>query len=312
VRIGDLIKQIKLRRSIASAALVAVLALGASGVAGALASSPAPPLNDDYIDSLEFNAPGKPLKDTVTFSSVVDTTNATVQSNIFDPCGPACKPPAGPAERTRCDGVSYGKTVWYDFYPNANGVVRIRTSGFPNAIALYTFSINPHASAYLLPENRRCVAPTTFPSNELDANVKKGVAYTFQVGGMGTDSGVLQTLFDFFKVSPRRLTADSTLKARALSGGIELLGLSVSTLRTARVEVSCGRSCSRTAKRGSAVERFPSLNGLRMPAGSKLQIRVTAKNAIGVFIQYTILPGNFAKIVRCLEPGSRTPRLTCH
>jgi hypothetical protein len=313
VRIGDLIKQIKIHRPIVSAAVVAVVALGAYGVASATASSPSPPINDNYIDSLEFNTPGKPLNDTETLKSVVDTTNATTQSNIFNPCGQSnC--PAGPSELTTCQGVSYGKTVWYDFYPNANGVVRIRTSGFANVIALYTFNTNPRSQFYLLPDgrHRQCVPSSGFPSNELDANVKKGVAYTFQIGGEGTNGGLLQTLFDFFKTSPHRLSADSTLKARALSNGIELLGLSVTAPAKARVEVNCGSQCNPKAKTGSSTESFPSVNGVQLPAGSKLQIRVSSKNAIGVFIQYTVLPGNFTKIVRCMEPGSRTPRLKCH
>jgi len=290
-----------------------LVGLGAVVVVPAVADAPQPPANDNYISSLELNRPKHRLNRTKTLETFVDTTSATVQSNIFNPCGlRTC--PSGPPEVTSCHGVGYGKTTWYDFYPDTNGTVRIRTSGFDNVITLYRFSVHT-----VLPDvaHRQCIHMSSSPFEELDARVKKGRAYTIQIGGAVSSSspngagGQLQLLFDYF-ATPRRLAADSFLKARALSNGIQLLDLRVTTTRGAHVRVACGGHCSPQSKFGRAVEDFSRLNGVRMPAGSKLQIRVTARGSIGALIQYNILPGSFAKHTFCTEPGSRKPRRTCH
>lgn len=278
------------------------LSLGFFAVSAAPASGPNAPVNDNYIDSLELNRPGTRLNRTDTLRAIPNTANATTQSDIF-------KPPAsgGPPEITTCRGVSYGKTVWYDFYPDSDGNVRIRTAGFDNVITLYRFDRHT-----LLPLSHQCAHQGTFPSEELDASIKQGLAYTIQVGGVNGAGGPLQFLFDYFVPPPHRLTADSTLKARALSNGIQLLALSVSSARTTHVAVDCGRFCAPQSKFGKSVESFPALNGINMPAGSQLHIRVTAPHSIGVYIQYNIVAGNFTKVTRCTEPGSRKPRTKCH
>jgi hypothetical protein len=273
----------------------------------ATAAGPAAPINDNYVNSLELNRPGHKLNGTDTIKDVRDTTNATIQTDIFNP-----PQGGGPPENTQCRGTNYGKSIWYDFYPDRSGTVRIRTSGFDNVIALYSFS-----RATLLPDNRfRCVHQGNFPTEEMDASVTRGKAYTIQIGGVsgasGPAGGPLEFLFDFFPSAPHRLNADSTLRASATSSGVQLLGLSVSTVRSAKVTISCGRFCHRQSKKGHATETFPSLRSVKLPAGSALTIRVTAPHSIGAFIQYNIVRGNFAKITRCTEPGSRKPKTKCH
>jgi hypothetical protein len=279
------------------------------GIAPPLSAQPNPcanqqPCNDDYINSLSLNDPGKKLDDKDTLKDVRNTSTATTQSDLFSPPSHG-----GPAEITTCDGVSYGKTIWYDFYPNRDGTVRIRTSGFDNVIALYRFR-NPSNPIFI--GGPQCVHQSSFPNEEFDAKVKKGSDYTIQIGGVNNTGGMLEFLFDFFANPPHRLTAQSTLSARATSTGVQIVGLSVSTARTAHVHVSCGRFCSPQSKTGHATENFPGLKAVSMPAGSALTIRVTAPHSIGAYIQYQILKGNFAKITRCTEPGSRKPRRTCH
>jgi hypothetical protein len=325
LRIGDLIPQIKLHRWIASGAtIVAILLLGAYAAAAAPATAPLPPANDAYLNSIPINCvsvppfkrcvPEKMKLDRVhTIKDVVNTTSATVQSNIFDPCGQASCP-TGPAELTTCHGVQYGNTIWYDFYPDADGTVRIRTSGFDNAITLYQFNDNPNSFSYLLPNvaHKQCAHASSFPSEELDAQVTKGRAYTIQIGGVNGASGMLQFLFDYFVPPPGRLQADSTLDARGTSNGIALTNLTVNTIRQAEVSVSCGRFCRPESKIGRAIENFSDLAGIQLPAGAKVIIRVTAPDSIGVYIQYTIEPSNFSKVILCTEPGSNKPRNTCH
>jgi hypothetical protein len=118
--------------------------------------------------------------------------------------------------------------------------------------------------------------------------------------------------FDFIPTPPRRLSANATLTASPTSNGVQLLGLSVSTARAATVSVDCGGFCQSQSKSKQATETFPNLHGVRMPAGSTLTIRVTAKHSIGVLIQYHIVKGNFHKQTFCTEPGSRKPRTSCH
>jgi hypothetical protein len=299
--------QINFRRSTVLLFSTVAIVIGVFAVTAAVAIAPLPPINDDYINSLSINSPGTRLNRTDTIKDVRDTSSATVQSDIFNP-----PQHGGPAEVTRCHGVSYGKTIWYDFYPDADGTVRIRTSGFDNVITLYRF--NRHT---LLPGTHQCVHQGNFPSEELDAPVKQGLAYTIQIGAVNGAGNALaprplEFLFDYFAQPPRRLTAESTLTARATSTGIRLLGLSVSTSRGAHVTVDCGRFCPSQTKFGRAVEKFPNLAGRNLPAHSQLHIRVTASHSIGVFIQYNIVAGNFTKQIRCTEPGSRKPRTRCH
>jgi hypothetical protein len=304
--LGGVVVHKQLYRWIFFAVAVISLALGASGFAPA--NTPAPPVNDAYLNSLGLNGPGTPLNRTDTLKDVRNTTNASVQTNIFDPCGRVTCP-AGPSEVNSCRGVNYGRTIWYDFYPDTDGVVQIRTSGFDNVITLYPFSLKT-----ALPNvgKSRCVHNSSFPSEQMSAPVLKRHSYTIQVGGVNDAGGPLQFLFDFFATPPHRLSAQSTLEAKQTSNGVELLGLSVSAARSADVAVSCGRFCRRESKTKQAVETFPHLKGVRMPAGSTLGIRVTAPHSIGVYIEYDILVGNFKKRTRCLEPGSRSPRRTCH
>jgi hypothetical protein len=289
--------------------LAAVAVAAIAGVDPAPAAAPAPPINDSYLNSLGLNRFGRPLNRTDTLKDVRDTTGATVQQNLFDPCGAATCPP-GPAETTTCKGTSYGATIWYDFYPDANGSAQIRTSGFDNVITVYSFDRHttiPNA------HTRQCHHESSFPSEQLVASVKKGGSYTIQIGGVGGATGPLEFLFDFIPTPPKSLTADATLKAHPTATGIQLLGLSVNvSARKARVEVNCGHLCQPEAKSGRSVESFPRLSGISLPARSTLNIYVTAPQMIGVLIRYHVLAGNFNKVTNCLEPGSRKPHRTCH
>ncbi|MHB8693389.1 MAG: hypothetical protein ACYDHH_19310 [Solirubrobacteraceae bacterium] len=327
-RIGDLIPRLKLYGALASltvglifwgvgtTAPVTGAAASATGATGVTGAAPAP-INDNYLSSLELNRRGAKLNRVDTLRDVRDTSGATVQTNIFDPCG-LSRCPTGPAEVTNCNGVDYGNTIWYDFYPDADGLVSIRTSGFDNVITLYRFntrSFVPDAS------HKQCVHQGTFPSEQLVAHVQKGVAYTLQIGGVVGSGGVpaggpLQMLFDYSVTPPRSLTADATLTARATPTGISIISLGVTAKhRGARIEVNCAKLCRPEAlkvpKRGSTTVNFPRLAGLPLPAGARLQIRVSAPHAIGVLIQYDVLTGNFTKQTFCMEPGSRKPRRTC-
>lgn len=287
------IRRARPRRAVTLAVALSALCLAAPAAAA--------PVNDNYESSLALNAPGAALNRTDTLRDLRDTTGATLQSDIFSPPNAG-----GPAEISTCQGTRYASTVWYDFYPDIDGIARIRTSGFNNVISLIPFDRNT-----LQPDfgARQCVVNIADASQELIASVKAGQAYTVQIGGVNDAQGMLEFLFDFLP-QIKRVVAGATLTARPSGGGVQVVKLNVQTPRGTRVEVRCSRGCRRIARSASTLS-FPGLKGARLPAGSRLMIYVTAPHAIGAFIEYKIGQGTFSKLDRCLNPGSRVPRLRC-
>jgi hypothetical protein len=280
-----------------SGALGAIVALCAVATATTAASS-SPPINDNYLSSLNLNQPGSPLNRVDTLSDVRDTSAATIQGDIFNP-----PQSGGPAEVTGCNGVGEGKTIWYDFHPDANGLVRIRSSAeFGTVIA-----VMPYDPKTLIPDisQRKCAVNQVSKAQELFDEVKAGGAYTVQIGGVNSAGGTVQFLFDYL-VKLKRLQSEATLTAQPLGGGVRIVNLSVTAPRKAHVLVRCTRGC-RTQARTARNLNFPNLRGTLLQNGSALKIYVTAKNAIGAYIEYRIRHGSFVKIQRCLAPGSMKP-----
>ncbi len=304
------------RRPIAALVLTMLLAMGATTASAAAPidgnyllsaitcvkapceATPAPPINDNYLDSLNINQPGTPLNRTETLRDERITTAATVQPDILNPPSHG-----GPPELTGCNGVSEGKTIWYDFYPNANGLVRIRTSADFGTV----MAVMPFDPKTLLPENgeRHCAVNEPTMAGELFANVQAGKSYTIQIGGAQEAGGNVEFLFDYL-VPLKRLQAEATLAAQPLAGGVSVVSLSVAAPRKARVEVRCTHGC-RPQTTTARTAHFPRLSGAVLPDGSALKIYVTAKNQIGAYIEYRIGHGSFTKIQRCLAPGSKKP-----
>ena len=55
----------------------------------------------------------------------------------------------------------------------------------------------------------------------------------------------------------------------------------------------------------------PLLRGRALPAGARIEIFVTKAHAIGSYVRYDVVRGNFKRTDRCLRPGSHTPRKKC-
>jgi hypothetical protein len=257
-----------------------------------------PPINDNYLSSLNLNQPGTPLNRVDTLSDVRNTSAATVQSDIFNP-----PTHGGPAEVTGCNGVSEGKTIWYDFYPDANGLVRIRTSAEFGTV----MAVMPYEPKSLLPDvgARKCAVNQVSQSQELFYEVKAGGSYTIQIGGADEAGGPIEFLFDYL-VKPQLVQAEATLTAQPLAGGVRIVSLSVSAPKGAHVVIRCTRGCSTQAKTARTLS-FSRLRGSQLPNGSALKIYVTAKNDIGTYIEYKVHRGGLAKVQRCLNPGSSKP-----
>jgi len=280
------------RRAVVIVALVTLLAMAFMTMTAG-AAGPEPPENDNYLSSLNLNQPHHPLNRVDTLRDTRNTASATVQSDIFSP-----PQHGGPLELTGCNGVSEGKTIWYDFFPDANGLMRIRTSAAFGTV----MAAMPYSATTLLPENnqRVCAVNEAAKAGELFENVQAGKAYTVQVGGVNSAGGELEVLFDYL-VQLKHLQAETTLTAQPLSNGVRVVNLAVSAPRKARVEVRCTRGCSPQSRTG----RFSGLHGAVLPNGSALKIYVTAKNEIGAYIEYRIGHNRFTKVQRCLAAGSK-------
>jgi hypothetical protein len=286
----------------------------------------APPVNDNYLNSLRLNEPGSRLDRANTLVDRRSVAEATTQADIFAP-----PRSGGPAEPLICQGAAYGHTAWYDFHPDVTGLVRIRASGYDAVVSLFPFDRRT-----LVPDltGGTCLnAAGGGATEELLTSVKADQPYTIQIGAVG-DAADLTFQFDFLadtdgdgvldnvddcpklaargaaKGCPPRLRADATLRAQPTTDGVVLLGLAVSAPRGARVRVQCSAGCRSQAKTARSVG-FPKLAGTRLRAGSTLSIYVTRPGQIGTYVRYRIARGNFSKATRCLNPGSRTPRATC-
>ena len=234
--------------------IVTAVAIGVPIGIAAASHVPGHPVNDDYLGSLRLNAPGSRLERTATLKDVQNTANASVQSDVFNP-----PDSGGPPEPTTCDGASYGKTIWYDFYPDVPGVVRIRANGYDAAISVVPFRRMTGEPRF---GSRACINDSSSTQEELLTRVRGGRAYTIQLGGVNNASGDLEFLFDFLADTdndgvlddadncprlsgfgrpsgcPKRLRPEVVLRAQPIAGGIRVLGLSVTTAQGSRVEVS--------------------------------------------------------------------------
>ncbi|MGH2804286.1 MAG: hypothetical protein ACRDL4_14755 [Thermoleophilaceae bacterium] len=301
----------------------AAFALPATGQAQA------PPVNDNYLQSAPLNQPNSRLERRDTLRDVQNTFNASVQGDVFNP-----PQSGGPPELTSCGGAGYGKTVWYDIYPDVNGLIRLRANGYDTVLAVVPFNPNTARPRF---DEALCSNASSGLAEEYLVKVKGGDSYSIQVGGVNGAGGALEFLFDFLADSdgdgvlnaedrcdrldgtqrnggcPRPARGDASLRARPTANGIQLLGLTVRAPRRSRVVVRCSRGCRRYVKRARrrGRVRFGALRGRQLRAGTKLDIRITRRDSFGTFIRYRVLRGNFKKIERCMNPGSSRPRRSC-
>ncbi len=312
--------------------VAAIAAVAALAMAVPVTAAAAPPENDNYLSSASLNSPGSRLDRTHTLKDVGrDTTGATVQNDIFSP------PKSGGLReitsfsqcRNNTPATSYGHTVWYDFYPDVSGLVRLQASGYDSVISVFEFNTQTFQPDYT---RRQCINDLSGTFEELFATVRGKHAYIVQIGGVNDAAGTLTFGFDFLADAdldgvldtndgcprlkattksgcPPRLSAEVTLRASPTANGIQLIAVDVAATRGSRVQVTCP-GCGRQAKTARTVH-FPGLRGKQLRAGSRLKIYVTKPGAIGAYVQYRIVAGNFVKSKRCLLPGSRTPRTRC-
>jgi hypothetical protein len=315
---------------VARTLIVTALTLGVFAAIALASHVPGAPPNDDYLESFALNRPGERLERTATLKGTTpasEMARASVQADVFTPGDGG-----GPPEPTTCDGASYGKTIWYDFFPDVPGVVRIRANGYDAVISVVPFNRDTSMPQF---DRRACINESSSTQEELLTRVRRGRSYTIQLGGVNNASGELEFLFDFLADTdgdgvlddndncprlkgggrpsgcPKRLRPEVLLRAAPISGGIRVLGLSVKAASGSRVEVACTRGCKTEVKRANSEVSFKKIKGNELSAGSKVEIRVSKRRAIGAYIAYRITDGNFEKLERCMLPGSRKPRRRC-
>ena len=318
--------------------LLAALTAAALTVTPASALA-APPPNDNYLASTPLNAKGTVLPAELT--DQVDTTEATTQSDLFNP-GPDGAPLGGDGrENTQCNGTTFGKTAWWDFHPPVDGGVQIKTAGFDNVVNVYQWS----DATSKITGTVQCQNQSAGITEDmiLVKEVKAGRAYTVQVGGAAGPGGLvaggpLSLDFLFFADTdgdgfydaegdkckttpgprsfggcPPELSVSPLINFDKLPGvGIRIQSLAVSRVpKGAKVTARCGGCKTVTTVAKHASVKFKSLVGRVVKKGSKVQLQVTLGRtgrgkyrygATGTLITWPVISGNVKpKIQQCLH-----------
>lgn len=152
----------------------------------AIAAAQAPP-NDDYLDSTRINQPGELLQDDFQDLST-NTDDATVQEDpdLFGDSGGSFP------EVTQCnfdDGreVYLGKTVWWDIFPDVDGLVTIQAAGFDAVIGFVPYDPNTAEPFY---DEWFCADdPAVTQTETAQFDVQAGRPYSIQIGGYAGEGG---------------------------------------------------------------------------------------------------------------------------
>jgi hypothetical protein len=329
---------VRARLSRGGQASAVILALSCVLAPSALA---APPANDNYLASLQLTEGDRVMRQ---FNEVVNTTEATVQADLFNPNRDGLPLGGGGPEPTSCGGTSFGHTVWYDFLPEISGGAEIMATGYDTVVAVYEYDVQTsRITRQIACENRGGGEDLILPA------VRAGRAYTVQVGGVGAATGALDFSFLFFGDRdadgvldeepdeclelpgvnaaggcPPTLNATVSLSWNLTTAGIEFTTALVrGAPRGARVEARCRRCGLRRAavrSRGGVV-RLRRLAGRSAPSGAVLEVFVTQGRrgsgrfrygAIGTYVRYVFsADGIRRRTTRCLPPGSKKPARRC-
>lgn len=279
------------------AALCALaLWLAPSGATGSVA----PPRNDNFLSAFQINYPGTRLN---AFDDLRDTAGATEQSNIFSPCNSSVCPLL--PEVTTCKGVPYGRTIWYDFYPDRNGQVVIRTTGIPNVITLYTY--DPQTQQLDL---QQCAKGSRFGVNDLHAKVQRGLEYAYQIGGRNHVGNIITMQFSFASnrtlpvvpFSTRAVELTNGLSAKLLK--LRFIGATGNESVTAAC-VSCGSVRFTVGTRHGNLLLLTAAPPATISRHTRVLVAATSASQIGRFKLYAF-KAQFQPVLiekGCLAPG---------
>jgi hypothetical protein len=303
--------------------LAAAAALALPSVAAA-----APPPNDNYLASL-------PVANQPELSVTGDTTEATTQTDLFNPNRDGQPLGGAGPEPLNCKGTSFGKTVWYDLAPEADTGVDISAvaTGFTPVVALYEWAASDS-------KIRQLVDCTATNADSLLPTLTGGKHYTVQIGGVANAGGPFTLKIDSFpdadsdgisdvlddcpKVAgvrraggcPPELKVVPAVGFNGAGGGIRLARLVVDRVpKGAKVVARCSGCGSQTikAKKLGRVT-LSKLVGKTVRAGGTIEIRVTLGRtgtgdyrfgAIGALFRWPVRAGGLGtRQTKCLAAKS--------
>ena len=298
----------------------------AAALLGAGPAAAAPPANDDYLAATALNAPGSPMpRDTVT-TPATDTSEAGLQDDLLSPPSNG-----GPPEPNACGVTGLDRTVWYRLFPDVDGSIKLQAVGFDATLALVALT----SVETPLPQDYTCVNGRDDLIETLTAPVKAGTGYAVQVGGAAGAAGVLQVSFAFLpdrdsdgvtddidrcprrpgtaNGCPPRIVAAITYKYDGAANGARFRYLEVRGAPIgARIHIHCSRGCRPQRLRvRSRVTRVKAFSGHPMPAGARIEVRITKRGHVGAYRRFTVSVGDVTTTDGCLQPGSTVPRKSC-
>ena len=314
----------------------------AGALLGAGSASAAAPLNDNYLASTPMmRSDGTTVRE---YHDVIDTSEATVQADLFQPDREGMPLGGGPAENTRCNQSQFGATVWYDFLPEISGGAQILATGYDTVVTVYEYDVRTARITRTL----TCSDRPSAGEEVLLPRVKRGLAYTVQVGSVGPPTGRLDFTFNFFGdrdeddvldaapdrcpairgVSeaggcPPRLRTSPRVRTQGAANGVRVISVSLGGVPLgARVEARCRRCGLQQVRQArTPVVGLSRFTGRTLPNGAVLELLVTRKRAaggrykfgaIGDYYRYEIRRNRLGpRIERCLKPGSTMPRTRC-
>jgi hypothetical protein len=328
--------------SFKSALALALTAVAALPAAAAAQTPVNPPDADNYL-SPYFVKQGDPLVTGDVLGIQADTTNYTVQNDMYVP-NPQNQPGGGPREPTVCEGYrnpsTYGNTIWSVFQAGRYGKVDISAASgnFDEVIRVVPFQDPNHPEPGL---PGACYDDLAGSQESATGLVFPGEWYAVQVGGTinatsKVQGGPMQVKFDmgpppeiegqaflFWNTNPLRVTS---LTTKGITKG-------------ARVTLTCTKHACKTTKRTAskpvwakpvgavdpvrafrpiahaAKTKFTLLKNKRVRKGATITLRFTADGFIGKHYQWTVKSNKItAAKIRCTNPGSSKPHKTgtCH
>jgi hypothetical protein len=290
-----------------------------------VAASPAwaaPPENDDYLAATAFNGPGSEMPRDMVTSLPVETSGATLQDDLL-------RPPSfgGPPEPNACSDIPLDRTIWFRFFPDVDGQVRLQAVGFDATLALLPF-VSVSAP---LPQGYSCANLRDDTIETLTQRVDDGTGYAVQAGGAAGAAGVLQVSLTFLpdrdgdgvtdeedrcprtpgtaNGCPPKIVLGITYKYDGAASGatFRYLWMRVAP-RGSLIDLRCSRGCRhQRLKVRSRIIRVKSFRGRFLPTGAEIEIRVTKSGYIGAYRKFTVSAGDVKTTDGCLKPGSTVP-----
>jgi hypothetical protein len=280
----------------------------------ASAQSDAP--GDSYRGAIRLNPGNADKPDPIPAEGAsfsVDTSAYGTQADIYNPPGSG-----GVTEPNRCPPTRYGKTAWAWIHTRKWVRADVRaSSAFDSVLAVMPFTDpdNPKLS----PGSGACVNRATGQTEDFgeDQPILAPGWYAVQAGGAVDAAG--QPTGGALQVSvklgePPRVTAEARASAKRRSGGGAAVTLKVTAPQGARLAFSCARrKCSLPRSRTVTRAGMRSyLRGRGLPAGARLQVRVTRAGHIGTYFAWEVRNARLGHVLtRCMEPASARPRARC-